>query len=153
MPTDSQNSPASATSAGEAADPAAAGDGAHAGRAAPASSSSTRTTSSGSVVAVDLLDLRRRRVVLERGRAGAGPVQVLVELLDDVLPEVVEDAADADPGVLAGPADERVHAEAQGADLGLGGELGDRLELALGLGVVELVVGLGRWCRGTRPAG
>ena len=65
---------------------------------------------------------------------------MLGELLDDVLPEVVEDAADADPGVLAGAADERVDAEAQRADLRLGGELGDRLELALGLGVVELVV-------------
>ena len=69
---------------------------------------------------------------------------MLGELLDDVLPEVVEDAADADPGVLAGAADEGLDAEAEGADLGLGGELGDRLELALGLGVVELLVGLGR---------
>ena len=64
-----------------------------------------------------------------RHGAGAGPVQVLGELLDDVLPELVERAADADPGVLAGPADEGVDAQPQGADLGLGHQLGDGLEL------------------------
>ena len=107
------------------------------------------------VVALDLLDLRRRRGSPRAvDGARAGPVQVLVELLDDVLPEVVERATDADPGVLAGAADERLDAEAERADLGLGGQLGDGLELALGLGVVELlVVVLGRWCRGTRRAG
>ena len=57
---------------------------------------------------------------------------MLGQLLDDVLPEVVEHPADTDPGVLAGSADEGVDAQAEGADLGLRGQLGHGLELALG---------------------
>ena len=127
---------------GGGGDPAAPGDGADAGRRG-GDLVVDEDDVVRQLVAVDLLDLRGRRVVLEGGRPRAGPVEVLVELLDDVLPEVVEDAAHADPGVLAGPTDERVHPEPQGADLGLRGELGDGLELAVGLGVVQLVVGLG----------
>ena len=138
MPTDSQNFPASATSAGEALHPAAAGDGAHAGLVVV-----HHDDVLGQVVRAELLDLRRSRVVLDAHRAGAGPVEVLRQLLDDVLPEVVEHAADAHPRVLAGAADERVDAEAQRADSGLGGQFGHRLELTLGVRVVELVVGLG----------
>ena len=107
----------------------------------------------GQVVGAEFLDLGRRRVVLDAHRAGPGPVQVLGQLLDDVLPEVVEHPADTDPGVLAGSADEGVDAQAEGADLGLRGQLGHGLELALGVGVVEFLVGLRAWCRGTRRGG
>src|ERR687885_558279 len=74
-------------------------------------------------------DLRGGRVVLEGGAAGAGPVHVLAELLDDVLPQLVEGGTQPHPGVLAGPAEEGVDAQAEGADLGAGDELGDGLEL------------------------
>ena len=141
MPTDSQNFAGLGDLGRGGGDPAAAGDRAHARLVV---ARPTASTSLGQVVRAELLDLRGGRVVLDARRAGTGPVQVLGELLDDVLPEVVEHAADADPGVLAGAADEGLDAQAERADLGLGGQLGDRLELALGLGVVEFLVGLGR---------
>ena len=165
MPTDSQNSPAAATSAGVAVIRPPPGMVAARARRPTA----VRRPDAACVLVVVVLveevvvgGVRQvrvvlvggRRVVLEGRRAGAGPVQVLAELLDDVLPEVVEGPADADPGVLAGAADERVDAEPQRADLRLGGELGDRLELALlSATSSSSSSSASRRCRGTRPAG
>ena len=58
---------------------------------------SSSSSSSSVVHGVGVLGLGRRGVVVERDGAGAGPVEVLAELLDDVLPQLVEGGADAQP--------------------------------------------------------
>src|SRR4051812_30259241 len=55
----------------------------------------------------------RRRVVVQGHGAAAGPVHVLAQLLDDVLPQLVERAADAGPRLLARAAGEGLGAEPQ----------------------------------------
>src|ERR671916_362173 len=62
-------------------------------------------------------------------RPPAGPVQVRAQLLEDVLPQVVEGSADTHPGVLAGAAEEGLDAEPERPDLRPGDQLGERAEL------------------------
>jgi hypothetical protein len=62
---------------------------------------------------------------------------VLVDLLEDVLPELVHRGAQPCPALLTRAAEEGVRAEAEGGHLRAGHQLGDRLEVAV---LVVLVV-------------
>src|SRR3712207_8083748 len=117
---------------GRRGEAAGAGDGAHTGRCncgrAARRAGSRRGVVLEGVVLVVLVPvgLGRGGVVVEGDGAAAGPVQVRAELVEDVLPQVVQGAADADPGVLTGAADEGLDAQPQRADLGAGDEPGER---------------------------
>src|SRR5919202_1918921 len=118
------------------------GDGAHTGRGNRGRVARRTGSRRGVVlevvlVVLVLVGLRRGGVVVDGDGAAAGPVQVPAELVEDVLPQVVEGAADADPGVLTGAADEGLDAQPERADLGAGDRGGRRAEFpATGDGAV-----------------
>ena len=128
MPTASQNFPASATSAGEAVirlprivqTP---------GSAPPTAGRRRRGRL---LVARRVLGLRTPRVVVDAHRPAPVQSRCSDELLDDVLPEVVERPRRHRPRRPRRSGRRRSRPRGRGTDLGLGDQLGHRLELALG---------------------